>query len=337
VRSVMKKRIAFLVILIIFTFSSACIFSDWFDMFVKDPDAFVAKMKEDNGVEEDTEYLVGVDDVVTEEPQKEEEAEPPKSEVKLPEQNYFVKVLLDYDKLNEGQKATIVHMWENGTDKHRDYISMIAGDVADNSLNEANLRLLIRVIMKYNHDLVKSRFNNTQFPCDSDIEGGFVVCTDNPLPMEPGNVHVYIMQMQSEIPIANPDYYYTYSIVLDADGDPSNNFQYTEPFDWDFYQNTDRWYILDWRPDMADWTLDVVDVPSNYSSIPSAVRAVVMGDIVAFFIPATEFSVDYPGYRGTAFAHDENFSEESLCGDVSGDNPTEPLIYHIQEEPITVE
>ena len=45
-----------------------------------------------------------------------------------------------------------------------------------------------------------------------------------------------------------------------------------------------------------------------------------------FFISADEFSSPDPGYRLTAFGHDGFFSPSDRGGDVTGENPTEPLL-----------
>jgi hypothetical protein len=134
------------------------------------------------------------------------------------------------------------------------------------------------------------------------------------------------MKVAAEIPSANPDRFYTYSVIVDADGDPGNNFQFNPPYNWVYFQNTDRWYMLDWIPDLNSWLLRVSDLTSNQGPAPSAARAVVMGDIITFFIPAAEFSTEQLTYRMTAFGHDGSYSQEASCGDVSRANPTEPLI-----------
>ena len=340
----MKKKISLLIILVIFLLCSACIFSDWYFSFMDNPWAWfsgiepvadtVSQDTDLEGIEEDIEHLEGVDDVVIdlpkeeifEEEEAEEEEDDPFFEDIPPMKIDTLEVLLDYHGFTENQKDIIFHMYQAGTDRHRDYLYHIALATFGPGLSEVDLRGFSKVLLRYSDEARVFTFGNTLFPCDSEIEGGFVVCADDPLPIETGDVHMFVMQMDAEIPVANPDLFYTYSVVVDADGDPSNNFEFTPPYDWDFYQNTDRWFMLDWNPDLGDWSVGVVDVVQDIYPYPSAVRAVVIGDIVAFFIPTSEFSVDNPGYRVTAFGHDGTFSQESSCGDVSGANPTEPLI-----------
>ena len=43
----------------------------------------------------------------------------------------------------------------------------------------------------------------------------------------------------------------------ELDGDPANDFQYIEPFSWDYYQDTDLWYVLFWE--FGTWKLEVTD------------------------------------------------------------------------------
>ena len=38
---------------------------------------------------------------------------------------------------------------------------------------------------------------------------------------------------------------------------PANNFQYVDPYNWDYFQGTDRWYELSWNPDLGQWTVYV--------------------------------------------------------------------------------
>jgi hypothetical protein len=223
-------------------------------------------------------------------------------------------------------------MYHHGNDVAKDYIVSISDWLRfEDNIEEVDLRGVYKVLADYDKNTNVITFGNTLFPCDSEIEGGFVVCTENYLPIEPGLVHIVMMHMEGEIPTANPDLFYTYSAVFDSDGDPANNFQFMDPYDWDFYQDTDLWYILDWWADRGVWTLEVLDGTNNYSSIPSGARAVVMGKIVAFFIPASEFSIANPGFRVSTFAHDGTYNLDTAAGDVPGADPTEPLLFGSEE------
>lgn len=179
-------------------------------------------------------------------------------------------------------------------------------------------------------------FNNSYFPCDTEIEGGIVVCTETAEPMPEGKVLMLVMQLAGEIPLQDPGHYYTYAAVFEADSDPSNNFKFYPPYDWDYFQNTDRWYLLDWIPPQNKWFLRVKDLASGQWPAPSKARAVIHNDVVVFFIPEEEFSIEQPGYRLTAFGHDGTFALEQSGGDVTGGDPTEPLNL-IYEEVIVID
>lgn len=172
---------------------------------------------------------------------------------------------------------------------------------------------------------VDSSFNQSDFPCDSEIPSGFVVCPDGAGPIPAGDVYMFVMKLAGDLPVADPDHFYTYAAVVDADGNPDNNFQYQYPYDWDYFQNTDRWYSLDWDPNTGSWYFSVTDVVKQLWFAPSDARAVVMGDTVIFFVPGDEITADQISYRLTAFAHDGNYSPDASIGDVTGADPTEPL------------
>jgi hypothetical protein len=53
---------------------------------------------------------------------------------------------------------------------------------------------------------------------------------------------------------------------------------------------------------------------------------VILGDVIGFFIPAEEYSVESPGFRLTAFGHDGTYAPAVSSGDVTGADPTEPLV-----------
>jgi len=187
----------------------------------------------------------------------------------------------------------------------------------------------------YDDILVEIFFGNTLFPCDTEVDGVLTVCPEGVGPMPVGDVLMLAMVLDAEVPLETQENYYSYSAVLDADGDPANNFRFQSPYDWDYYQGTDRWYILDWSPNEGTWYLDVSDYGKGLWTAPSNARSVIMGDLVIFFIPAEEFSVERPGYRLTAFAHDGNYTPDLSSGDVTGADPTEALS-EVPEETVTI-
>jgi hypothetical protein len=188
-----------------------------------------------------------------------------------------------------------------------------------------DIRGHLGVRLSMSQPAVEITFNMTYFPCDSEIPGGFVVCTENAGPIPAGDVYMFVMKLAGDLPAANPDHFFTYAVVVDADGDLGNNFTNQYPYDWDYFQNTDRWYNLNWDPNTSKWDLSVADVVMQLWPAPSAARAVVVGDTVTFFVPGDEITAEEPGYRLTAFGHDGYYTPSASIGDVTGANPTEPL------------
>jgi hypothetical protein len=183
---------------------------------------------------------------------------------------------------------------------------------------------------------IQNWFNGSYYPCNQEIEGGWVVCQESAQPMPEGEILILAMQLGDDVPRMDLDHYYTYAAVLDADGDPSNNFEFFPPYDWDYFQNTDRWYQLNWNPQTGIWSLDVMDMRPEPGPVSSKARVVIIGDVIGFFIPAEEYSVDSPGFRLTAFGHDGTYAPEVSCGDVTGADPTEPLILP-PPDPVVIE
>ncbi len=320
----MRRRLLSATVLVILFLSSACVIIDfvtgWGDEF--DPSEY--SMDDESAQSETTDKETDKSDDAPEDTSETEEKEAPaEEEASAPAEPDPLAPIWKSSKLTTEQ---IERLWlAYGDDPEADWIYSIAGIIVEDTMDETDLRILIDIILRISEDANFRLYGNTEFPCDSEIEGGFVVCTDDPLPIEAGDIYTFVMKVGAEIPAANPDRFYTYSVVVDADGDPGNNFQFNPPYNWDYFQNTDRWYTLNWDPDFGMWTLDVSDFAQNLYVAPSAARAVVMGDIITFFIPAAEFSTDQLAYRMTAFGHDGSFSPEASCGDVSGADPTEPL------------
>jgi hypothetical protein len=184
----------------------------------------------------------------------------------------------------------------------------------------------------------QTAFGNTIFPCDTELEGRMTICPQGALPMPQGEIIMLGMLLAEEVALADPDNSYFYAVVFDSDGDPANNYQIFEPYNWDFLQGGDREYMLGWHPDTAEWTLTRWDTSQGFSALlpGSAARAVIDGRLVVFFIPVDEFEVSNPGYRLTTFGSGGTFEAEDSGGDVSGANPTEPLL-SLPDEAIPIE
>jgi hypothetical protein len=175
-----------------------------------------------------------------------------------------------------------------------------------------------------------ARFNNSVLECGTTRDDGTItVCPTGVLDVPEGDVYVVTSTLTGPLPSAGNDdgHHFIYSVVFDSDGDPTNDWQFNPPFDWDYFLGTDRWYQLMWNPDTTAWSLTVtqVDATQATAASASAVRAALNGDTVTWFIPAVELPAVQPGYRVTAFGHDGAYSESDRGGDVSGADPTEPL------------
>ena len=103
-------------------------------------------------------------------------------------------------------------------------------------------------------------FNESVFECGESDGVRLVVCVDEVLPMPAGTVYALAAIMKADIPPANPDRHYVYSAVFDSDGDPANDFQWNPPFDWDYFQGTDRWYQVIWDANLGAWSVAVAQL-----------------------------------------------------------------------------
>ena len=169
--------------------------------------------------------------------------------------------------------------------------------------------------------------NESLLECGETSERGLVVCPAGAVDFPEGELVAVAMQLTEEVLLADGSTSFIYSVVFDSDGDAANDWVFQDPYDWDYFQGTDRWYQLIWDHGSARWTVAVTQVDAMQTQVTdtSSVRVVVDGDTIICYIPRSELPGDAPGYRVTAFAHDGSYTESSRGGDVSGANPTEPL------------
>ncbi len=139
-----------------------------------------------------------------------------------------------------------------------------------------------------------------------------------------GDLIVIAAQYSDTLPTAGDENHYTYAAVFESNDDPSDDWQYQGPYDWDFFIGTDRWYQINWDPDSQQWSMTVTN--GQKPGGETAARAVLAGDTIFWMIPASEFASPNPTYRVTSFIHDGTYAPEASGGDVSGDDPTEPLL-----------
>ena len=142
---------------------------------------------------------------------------------------------------------------------------------------------------------------NSEFGCGEVVDGRRTVCAGG-APIE-GDYLIAIALLGGEIPASSPGYEYTYSLVLDADDDPTNNYQAGSAFAWDSYQGTDYWIELigegeNWQLLVTDWAAG-----DARGATPSAARAVSWGDMIIFFVPESDLGGSHShAYRLTSFA-----------------------------------
>ena len=176
---------------------------------------------------------------------------------------------------------------------------------------------------------VDAQYNrpDAEHGCQDVNNGVLHVCTTNYLGMNAGGVVAFDMELLGDIPHADTSHSYIYSAVFDSDGDPANNWVYQPPYDWDYFQGADRWYQLIWDRATQLWSLRVtqVDAQQNTTDVPSSARAEVEGSHVRLYIGDDEIPGPDLTWRGTAFGHN-NYMETDRGGDVSGADPSEPLV-----------
>lgn len=172
-------------------------------------------------------------------------------------------------------------------------------------------------------------FNRSSFPCGAVTDEFRVTCPLGAGPLTEGEYFIVGAQLAGQI--ADGDAAFTYGLAFDDDADESDNYQFSPPFDSDFFRNTEHWYRLHIAADgtRSMWADGIRD------GIPGVARAssaavIEWGDTLIWVIPRSEVPGDTPAYRVTAF---HNRGEpgavpipDNSGGDVSGETVTEPLI-----------
>ncbi len=174
---------------------------------------------------------------------------------------------------------------------------------------------------------VDEKYNQPLFSCGQVKKGIRTVCPTNVQPMPPGKVFTFASSFEADVPTSDSGHSYIYSVVMDSDGKPANNWKFVPPYDWDLFRDADRWYQLIYDHKTKTWKVTVSQVSDTQkiSALPSTARAVIQGKTVTWHISASEFSVPSPAYRVTSFGHDGKFSVTDRGADVSGSDPSKPL------------
>ncbi len=181
---------------------------------------------------------------------------------------------------------------------------------------------------------VDNYHGHTYFECGTQVGDVLTICAPDAGPMPEGDELIGIMVLDSDIPLDPGDDIYQYGFVLDSDNDPANNFQFVPPYTLDYFQGTDLWYVVYYND---GWQLGVSTTESGMADIKSNARAAIIKNILVFFIPADEYSVEFPGYRFSAFGCVDGGWGSGFCnGDVSGIDATYPPI-PVPQEKIIIE
>lgn len=154
--------------------------------------------------------------------------------------------------------------------------------------------------------------------------GGEAVCGASAQPLGSGTLVVGSMTLAAPPASDGSASIHTYDLVFDSDGLAANDFRFNPPFEWDFFQGTDRWYHLVRRDDAWIVELSVFD-GRQATPDETGARVVVDGTTVVWLIPGSELDPAAARWRASAFRHDGNFTPDESAGDVLGANPTEPL------------
>jgi len=104
------------------------------------------------------------------------------------------------------------------------------------------------------------------------------------------------------------------------------------------FRDTDRWYQLNYSPVTSSWTIAVTQWDGAQAQpITSGARAVMMGNALFWFIPASELTAATPPFRVSAFRHDGTYAAAASAGDVNGADPTEALTPLVMPAIVVVE
>jgi len=214
-------------------------------------------------------------------------------------------------------------------DDLRDLIDSIRGLVPAYQGRDVDIKQAIMFLLgEYSGSPISSiRQVRSVFDCGG--TGPLVICSDQVLEMPAGDILIVAMEVDEAIPLASADRSYIYSIVFDSDNAPENNWVFNPPFDFDYFQGTDRWYQAVYDHVTATWTITVTQLNLDGTvpnvDTPTAARLAIDGPWAVWFIPTSELATYPAPLRVTAFAHDGFFSEGSRGGDVLGPDPTVPL------------
>ena len=200
----------------------------------------------------------------------------------------------------------------------------------NDKFRHAGIQWYIAFTAAFGGQITTKYHNNSYFECGVQAGDVLTICAPDAGLMPEGDELIGIMVLESDIPLNPGDDIFQYGFVLDSDNDPANNFQYNPPYSLDYFQGTDLWYEVYYHD---GWQLGVSTTKSGLADIKSNARAAIIKNILVFFIPADEYSADFPSYRFSAFGCADGGWGSGFCnGDVSGIDATYPPIPVPQEK-----
>ncbi len=196
---------------------------------------------------------------------------------------------------------------------------------------DVDIRKVIKMLLEDFNSAPFSSIRQVPSPFDCGGTGPLVVCSDPALAVPDGDILIVAMEVDDTIPLASTERSYIYSIVFDSDGLPENNWVFNPPFEFDYFQGTDRWYQAVYSHETGMWVITLTQLeadgsfPTDPTPLPTAARLAIDGRWAVWFIPTSELAVFPAPFRVTAFAHDGFFTQDTRGGDVLGPDPTAPL------------
>ncbi len=163
------------------------------------------------------------------------------------------------------------------------------------------------------------RSENAVFPCGPGDEA-LTLCPEFDATPFAGDYLLFAARFAADIPLESDENSYQYAVVLDADGDPDNNFRADPDTSGDFFDNSDRFYQAVFSP-AEGWRLRVTNARDGFlADLASGARLMIIGNELLLAVPAQELFDAAPDYRVTAFCSDEDLGRtpgSSWSGDHS--------------------
>ncbi len=148
-----------------------------------------------------------------------------------------------------------------------------------------------------------SLYNHTEFGCGETNDRHRTICArGGPIESDQLTVIVFFEGAVQVDDTGNQQF--TYSLVLDADGDRRNNYTAQPPFEWDTYQDSDYW--IEFIGENDQWELQVTNwaAGDERGTTISDARAVIRDRAIFFIVPLTDLPATPVAFRTTTFVTD---------------------------------